>query len=80
MKEVTKAICRNDANLATADAAVEVLLEELKKNGNIFALQLREKVINRIIERRQPVLVALMKYLLNPESAMKVDAISGTKI
>ena len=80
MKEVTKAICRNDANLATADAAVEVLLEELKKNGNIFALQLREKVINRIIERRQSVLVALMKFLLNPESAMKVDAISGTKI
>ena len=50
LKEVTKAICRNDANLVTADAAVEVLLEELKKNGNIFALQLREKV--RIIERR----------------------------
>ena len=79
-KAATKGICRNDANLVTADAAIVFLLNELKDQSSLYALQLHDTVKARIIERRQPVAVALLKYLINPDSINKADPITGTKV
>ena len=80
IKEVTKTICRNDANIVTAGAAVAFLLDELKNLGNVYSMQLHDAVKERISQRRQPTLVALAKYLLNPDTLAKVDPFSGSKI
>ena len=80
VKEVTKSICRNDATLVSADASIVFLLNELQNLKTDYAKQLHDAVKERIGERRHPTLVALAKYLLNPETISKVDPLTGLKV
>jgi len=76
-KAATKSFCRNYPNLVTADAAIVFLLNELKDQSYLHTLQRYDTVKARTTEWRQPVAVALLKYLLNPDSINKADQITG---
>ena len=83
VKLTSDSLCRNDANLITADAAIMFLIDTLTKesgNNNIHAKVMRDTVVKRISERRNHVIVHLMKYLVNGDVPNTVDVITGAKI
>ena len=63
----------------TADAALVYLLKELEgmETNNSFAKSLRISIVRRLRERRNEEIVWLAKYLINPQSILKEDKISG---
>lgn len=63
----TNALCRNDATLLSADAALECLLSSLQDNTDRLSVDLYEALTKRILERRNPNLTNLMKYLQNKD-------------
>ena len=81
VKLTSDSICRNDANLVTADAAIVFLLDTLDEEAgaNVYARQMHTAVKDRISARRHPVMVNLLKYLVDAD-AQKPDAITGGKI
>ena len=59
------------------------LIDTLTKesgNNNIHAKVMRDTVVKRISERRNHVIVHLMKYLVNGDVPNTVDVITGAKI
>ena len=73
LKLTTNAICRNDATLLSADAALECLLSSLKDKSDKLSDDLYESLATRITERRNTQLNNLMKYLQNKEIVGKDD-------
>ena len=83
VKLTSDSLCRNDANLITADAAINFLIDTLATEtgcNNIHAQIMKDSVIKRISERRNLVLVHLMKYLVNGDFSQVADQITGTKV
>ena len=73
---------RNDADLITADAAITFLIDTLTKESNknnTHAQVMRDFVVKRINQRRNHVLVLLMKYLVKGD-LLHTDLITGTKV
>ena len=68
VKMSVEALCRRDANLLTADGILAFLYTSLSKLPGHLAVELHFKLRDRVMERRQPVLVSLLKYLSDPES------------
>ena len=74
-------ICQTDAN-ATADAAIVYLLselEEMEAKSNAISERLRLSIVRRVKERRNEDVVWLAKFLVNPDTILKDDKISGRK-
>lgn len=68
VKLTVEALCRSDANLCTADAALKFLFKQLNGNHSILASKLKEHLQERIKERRQNDLTGVLCYLQNPHS------------
>ena len=73
VKHTSNAVCRNDSTLLSADASLDWLVEQLSKDTSLLGPKLHAAVVARISERRDPVLVALLKYLHNPVTPIPVD-------
>ena len=56
-------LCRRDTNLYTADIIMKETINELERLGTTLSLSLASKLRIRYEERRQPVLVSLIKFL-----------------
>merc|ERR1712018_33087 len=63
IRAIAEMICRRDATLITADRAFKFALEEITSQASDIAASLSGALIRRIGERRQPVLVGLLKFL-----------------
>ena len=82
VKLASDVLCRNDANLITADAAITFLIDTLTKESNknnTHAQVIRDFVVKRIHQRRNHVLVLLKKYLVKGDLP-HTDLITGTKV
>ena len=63
VKHASDAVCRNDATLLSADSSLEWLVDKLSSDKSLLGPKLHAAVIERIGERRDPTLVALVKYM-----------------
>ena len=81
VKLTTLAICQKDANLVTADAALDFLLNDLNQQSetNSFAAKIKQAIELRISERRNEEVVWLLKFLVNPDNLNNDDIISRRK-
>lgn len=71
MKVATLSVCRNDANLLTADATFEWVLCKLDDQGTEIATRLAAALTKRLKERRDSTLFSLLRYLHDPISSKK---------
>jgi len=62
-----KMLCKESANLISAENAITFVNDELAKLDTPIANALKERFEERIIQRRNNVLVHLMMYLENPK-------------
>lgn len=69
-KLAVEALSREDANLLTAEAIIDVLLKKLESINDPLALQLVDSLELKISERRNTSLISLLKYLNNPDNFM----------
>ncbi|CAG5049058.1 unnamed protein product [Parnassius apollo] len=65
-----KALCRRDATLLTAEAALRYMLRKLNNQKISLSKSLAEALRKRISEIRQP-MTAILQYLHNPEEYFK---------
>ena len=73
MKHTSNAVCRNDSTLLSADASLDWLVKKLSKDMSLLGPKLHDAVVARISERRDQIVVALLKYLHNPVTPIPVD-------
>lgn len=66
IKATVEAICREDANLLTAETALKFMISKLTERDSTISQQLVESLKARIIQRRKTELVSTLKYLHNP--------------
>ncbi|XP_073962314.1 uncharacterized protein [Choristoneura fumiferana] len=59
-----EALCRRDANLITADTAINFMLSKLKEQRGSFSNKFAEQLISRI-KQRSTCLTSVLKYLQN---------------
>jgi len=52
VKVAVEAICRRDANLITADVAIQFMMEKLKRSDFDFGKRMYDELKTRIVERR----------------------------
>ncbi|CAG4948466.1 unnamed protein product [Parnassius apollo] len=65
MKVTVEAVCREDATLLSADAAMIFALKKLETRNTLLSKELHASLSKRIKQRRLPV-ASLMQYLHNP--------------
>lgn len=66
VKLTVEALCRQDANLCTADAALKFLLNRLEDNKYNFTDEMKRSLLPRIGQRRRVELSGVLNYLQNP--------------
>ena len=71
VKLVVEAICRQDADLLTAEVAFQELFDDLKAKDSELAQEMLFALRKRIKERWNPILAGLLKYLHNPTNFTK---------
>ena len=79
IKLTSDALCRNDATLLSADAALEWLVKKLSQDKSSLGPKIHGSILNRIRQRRNPVLVALTKFLHNGQGFQESDFM-GVKV
>lgn len=67
VKMTVEALCRRDATLLTAHAALKFALKKLVKQNTTLATKLADSMRRRMLQRRTP-LTSMLQYLHNPES------------
>jgi hypothetical protein len=72
VKIAAEAICREDANLFTADIIFKFMLDELSEQKNIFSDELKDALLKRIKERRT-VYSDVLHYLSDPSKPNDVN-------
>ncbi|CAG5055153.1 unnamed protein product [Parnassius apollo] len=68
-----KGLCRRDATLLTAEAALKYMLRKLNNQKTSLSKSLVEAIRKHISERRQP-MTAILQFLHNPEEYFKENA------
>lgn len=63
-------ISRSDADLMSADIALEFMLDKLSEQKSEIATQLYEAIKIRVTQRRQKLMSSLLSHLINPEFKM----------
>lgn len=66
IKLTVEAICRRDANLCTADAALKFLIKQLSSKNSALAKKMKTFLVDRIKQRRSDNLTGVLNYLQNP--------------
>lgn len=66
IKLTVEAICRRDANLCTADAALKFLIKQLSSKNSTLAKKMKTSLVERIKQRRSDDLTGVLNYLQNP--------------
>lgn len=66
IKLTVEAICRRDANLCTADAALKFLIKQLSSKNSALANKMKTCLVERIKQRRSDDLTGVLNYLQNP--------------
>lgn len=66
IKLTVEALCRQDANLCTADAALKFLLNRLDDNKYNFTDKMKRSLFLRCGQRRRVELSGVLNYLQNP--------------
>lgn len=66
IKLTVEAICRRDANLCTADAALKFLIKQLSSKNSALAKKMKTCLVDRIKQRRSDNLTGVLNYLQNP--------------
>uniref|UniRef100_A0A8D8YA29 BED-type domain-containing protein n=1 Tax=Cacopsylla melanoneura TaxID=428564 RepID=A0A8D8YA29_9HEMI len=66
IKLTVEALCRRDANLCTADAALKFLLHQLSQNKTNLSEKMMSCLIIRLKQRRSSTLSGVLNYLQNP--------------
>lgn len=66
IKLTVEAICRRDANLCTADAALKFLIKQLSSKNSALAKKIKTSLVERIKQRRSDDLTGVLNYLQNP--------------
>ncbi|GBP65678.1 hypothetical protein EVAR_98391_1 [Eumeta japonica] len=66
IKLTVEAICRRDANLCTADAALNFLIKQLSSKNSALAKKIKTCLVDRIKQRRSDNLTGVLNYLQNP--------------
>lgn len=66
IKLTVEAICRRDANLCTADAALKFLIKQLSSKNSALAKKMKASLVERIKQRRSDDLTGVLNYLQNP--------------
>lgn len=66
IKLTVDAICRRDANLCTADAALKFLIKQLSSKNSALAKKMKTCLVDRIKQRRSDNLTGVLNYLQNP--------------
>lgn len=66
IKLTVEAICRRDANLCTADAALKFLIKQLSSKNSALAKKMKTSLVERIKQRRSDNLTGVLNYLQNP--------------
>lgn len=69
-KLAVEALSRQDANLLTAEAIIDVLLKKMESINDPLALKLVDSLKLKISERRNTFLISLLKYLNSPDNFM----------
>lgn len=72
LKITVDALCRRDANLLTADAALEFCLSNLQQQNTSISLELADALSSRIFERRTE-LSSLLQYLHSGKNTTESD-------
>lgn len=67
-KLAVEALSRQDANILTAEAIIDVLLKKLESIDDPLALKLVDSLKLKISERRNTPLISLIKYLNSPDN------------
>lgn len=67
VKLAVEVLCRQDANLITAEATLKFMIKKLEDNHSTLASELALSLRRRILQRRRNV-TALLIYLQNPRS------------
>ena len=70
------ALCKRKSTLLSAEGIFEFMFEQLRNNGSIFALKLKDSLERRLNERRQSVVANAIKYLLNPDCLLDEPSIN----
>lgn len=60
-----EALCRQDSNLCTADAALKFLINQLTEKKTILVKKMKKSLLHRIKQRRHTELSGLLNYLQN---------------
>lgn len=73
VKLTVEALCRTDANLCTADAALKFLFQQLNGNSSDLASKFKIHLQKRMKDRRRNELSGVLCYLQNPHSDNLAD-------
>ena len=64
------ALCRQDANLITAEAKIKFLLDELKKSPSYYNTRILEAIDQRIVQEHYTDASVIIQYLHNPRAQL----------
>lgn len=76
VKTTVKLLCQENANLLTAETALQFMVAKLQATNSFIGDRLLETLKNRIAERRLLNLICTLKYLHNP-SKYYTDSLSN---
>lgn len=66
VKLTVEALCRQNSNLCTADAALKFMINQLTGKKTILAKETKKSLLHRIKQKRRAKLSGLLNYLQNP--------------